>query len=115
MYFDASWIAASAFGPGALPAAIASCDRREDLGRQLGVAERGGAGRGRGRVDRRGGGRGAARRGCGGRGAEQAVGLVELGLVAAAVLLGGALDVGDPVAELVRVGRSTCPRRAAAS
>ena len=35
---------------------------------------------------------------------QQAVGLVELGLVAAAVLLGGALDVGDPLAELVRVG-----------
>ena len=35
---------------------------------------------------------------------EQPVGLLELGLVAAAVLRGGALDVGDPLAELVRVG-----------
>ena len=34
---------------------------------------------------------------------QQAVGLVELELVAAAVLLGGALDVGDPFAEAVGV------------
>ena len=35
---------------------------------------------------------------------QQSLGLVEPQLVAAAVLLGGALDVGDPVAVLVRVG-----------
>ena len=46
----------------------------------------------------RGGGRG---RGVG-RVLEQAVGLVEAELVAAAELLGGAFDVGDPFAELAR-------------
>src|ERR671917_33144 len=35
---------------------------------------------------------------------EEGVGFVELELVAAAVLLGGALDVGDPFAELLGVG-----------
>ena len=53
-------------------------------------------------------GAGAARRLRGGRGRRpardpQQPSVVELGLVAAAVLLGGAFDVGDPVAVLVRV------------
>ena len=60
-----------------------------------------------GRDGFRGGGRDRARRraGCGGLGGvgEQLVGFVEAELVAAAVLLGGAFDVGDPFAELVGV------------
>ena len=44
-----------------------------------------------------------AARGRGGRALEQLVGLVEPELVAAAELLGGAFDVGDPLAELAGV------------
>ena len=69
-----------------------------------GARGRGGDRRARNR-GRGSGGRDGGRRGRGGgRLAEQAVGLAEAQPVAAAVLLGGALDVGDPVAELVRVG-----------
>ena len=67
-----------------------------------GSGGRGGDRRAGGRGSRGGGGSG--RRGRGAGAAEQAVGLAEAQPVAAAVLLGGALDVGDPVAELVRVG-----------
>ena len=66
--------------------------------------ERGGGGRRRARSGRgRGGGDRRGRRGRAGL-AEQPVGLAEAQAVAAAVLLGRALDVRDPVAELVRVG-----------
>ena len=77
--------------------------RRGHVGRELGVADH-----------RRGGGRGPPGRGGGRRGRAAAAGCCgcafsswsasrELGLVAAPVLLGRALDVGDPLAELVRV------------
>ena len=64
-----------------------------------------------GGLDRR--GRCGRRRRGGGRVAglgQQPLGLLEPQLVAAAVLLGGALDVGDPLAELVRVGDGLAAR-----
>ncbi len=84
---------------GALGAELAGVDRPARRGR--------GRGR-RGRLGhRRRGGRGGGRR-CGLRVLEQPFGLLELGLVAVAVLLGGALDVGDPLA--VPAGSATdCP------
>ena len=98
MYFFASSRAASAFGPAPPPPPAAAAAASPTAAGAAGAAAcsiaAGGAARAAAAA------------------ADQAVGLAEAERVAAAVLLGGALDVGDPLAELLRVGDRLAARDA---
>src|ERR671916_433289 len=105
MCLEASVIAASAFGPGPLPLATACCTAAATSAGSwalptIAAAAAGSAAPAAGARGGPGGGRGGGRgRGLLRLGVEKLVGLLELGLVAPAVLLGRALHVRDPLAE----------------